>query len=95
MRAVELSKCICYNLRKSFVPQAAHAMALIETSFELDAALAGIFDIQQLFPLLLQFRWEAVGQTEGHELGETGLIAMRNITALSPALEGFDFLITR
>ena len=59
----------------------------VEIGFDLPALLPVFIDFQQRLPLGAQCSREAVGQSEGDELRQTGSVAVRQVTPPVPATE--------
>src|SRR5438046_2127170 len=70
----------------------ASAVAAIEIGFELRPSLALILDFAQSLPLVAPFDGHGVIESEGDKLDETGLVAMREVTARMPASKRFGRL---
>jgi hypothetical protein len=58
-----------------------------EVLFELFAARALVFNLEQCRPLAAQSRRKGICQPEGDELRQTRLVAVRQVTAFMPAAE--------
>jgi hypothetical protein len=65
-------------------------VSFIEIRFKLESALTLIFDLPKMFPLGTERFGKAIGESESHELGQSGLIPVWQITALVPTSESFS-----
>ena len=84
-----------YHFGNRLKPQMTSTSTSVQVSFQLDALLAIVFNSQQGFPFQSQGLREGVGQSEGDELGQSGRVAVWEITALKPAEKALFKVIRR